>query len=498
MILGRSIAIRRTTPVARTAALALAASMGLGAAVAEPPAPNPEAPPETAHFAFMIGEWDCATRFMGPDGSYTEGHATWIGEYILDGFAIQDHWISPQPNGKTYHGINIRSFNPTLGKWECRWLPQSTLEWKHFTAEKVGDTMVMLGHGTNARGEYLDRNTFYDIGDTSWSWRKDWSYDDGATWIEGIGYIQATRATSDAATPAPQQDVNTFSIVAADTAAGEVGVAVASKFFAVGTVVPHARAGVGAVATQSFANTTFGPRGLELLARGAAPDEALEILLRDDDGRAQRQVGVVSAGGESATFTGEACIAWAGGRRGPSYAIQGNLLAGEDVVAEMERTFLASAGKPLAERLYLALRAGDAAGGDSRGKQSAALIVAREGAGYGGFTDRAVDLRVDDDPEPFEELGRLLDLALVNDLWNRGWTAFTGKRYAEALEWQEKTAARAEGVPSMLPEVLYDLAVIRLANDDVAGAREALERAEALNPKLAEAAESDPDLARLR
>ena len=290
----------------------------------------------------------------------------------------------------------------------------------------------------------------------------------------------------------------TFSIVAADTAAGEVGVAVASKFFAVGTVVPHARAGAGAVATQSFANTTFGPRGLELMARGVSPEEALDVMLRVDDGRAQRQVAAVNMAGESATFTGVECIAWAGGRRGPGYAVQGNLLAGEDVVLEMERAYLESEGRPLAERLYLALLAGETAGGDSRGKQSAALLVVREGAGYGGFSDQAVDLRVDDHAEPFEELGRLLELALVNDLWNRGWTAFTEKRYADALVWQERTAERAERGSSMLPEVLYDLAVIRLANDDVDGARRALERAVEKNPALADAAEKDPDLARLR
>jgi uncharacterized Ntn-hydrolase superfamily protein len=288
---------------------------------------------------------------------------------------------------------------------------------------------------------------------------------------------------------------STFSIVAADPEAGEVGVAVASRFFAVGTVVPHAKAGVGAVATQSFANTTYGPRGLELLARGLTADEALEVLLRGDEGRDQRQVGVVAADGGSATFSGPGCNAWAGGRRGPGYAVQGNILTGEEVVAAMEASFLASAGKPLAERLFQALSAGDAAGGDARGRQSAALLVVREGAGYGGWTDRAVDLRVDDHPDPFGEMERLLRLALVNDLWNRGWTAFTEKRFPEALRWQEETARRAEATtPEMLPEVLYDLAVIRWANADAEGARAALARAVELNPGLAEQAAGDPDL----
>ena len=232
-----------------------------------------------------------------------------------------------------------------------------------------------------------------------------------------------------AAPPSPA----TFSIAAADPAAGEVGVAVASRFFAVGTVVPHARAGVGAVATQAFANTTFGPRGLDLLARGASPEEVVTILLRGDEDRGRRQVGVVAADGASATTTGTGPNAWAGGRSGPGYAVQGNILTGGEVVAAMERAFLASAGRPLAERLFAALQAGDAAGGDARGRQSAALLVCREGAGYGGFTDRAVDLRVDDHPDPFGELERLLGLAMVNDLWNRGWTAFTRKRFDEAL-----------------------------------------------------------------
>jgi uncharacterized Ntn-hydrolase superfamily protein len=305
-----------------------------------------------------------------------------------------------------------------------------------------------------------------------------------------LALLISAAPTARAETPHPA----TFSIVAADPEAGEVGVAVASRFFAVGTVVPHARAGVGAVATQSFANTTYGPRGLELLERGLTPEEAVAVLLRADEGREQRQVGVVAADGRSATYSGTGCNAWAGGRSGPGYAVQGNILTGEEVVAAMERAFLGSAGKPLAERLFAALAAGDAAGGDKRGRQSAALLVVRAGAGYGGFTDRAVDLRVDDHPDPFGELERLLGLALVNDLWNRGWTAFTEKRLAEALSWQEQTAARAETTPGMLPEVLYDLAVIRWANGDGEGARAALARAVELNPNLAGQAQGDPDL----
>lgn len=286
----------------------------------------------------------------------------------------------------------------------------------------------------------------------------------------------------------------TFSIAAADPANGEVGVAVASRFFAVGTVVPHARAGAGAVATQAFCNTTYGPRGLDLLERGLSPAEVMKVLIRSDDGRDRRQAGIVSAAGESATYTGGGCNAWAGGRQGPGYAIQGNILTGEPVVAAMEKAFLDSAGKPLAERLFLALHAGDAAGGDSRGRQSAALLVCREKAGYGGFSDRAIDIRVDDHADPFGEIRRLLGLALVNDLWNRGWTAFTNKQFPEALRWQEQAAVRAASQPALLPEVLYDLAVIRLANGDRAGAKTALGQAVAANPKLAAQAKADSDL----
>jgi len=291
---------------------------------------------------------------------------------------------------------------------------------------------------------------------------------------------------------------STFSIVAADPETGEAGVAVASRFFTVGTVVPFAKAGVGAVATQSFANTSYGPRGLELLERGLSAEEVVKVLTRPDDGREQRQLGVVAAGGDSATYSGAKCNPWAGGRHGPGYAVQGNILTGEDVVVAMEKAFLETKGKTLAERLYAAIVAGDAKGGDSRGRQSAALLVVRAKGGYGGFTDRAVDLRVDDHADPIVELGRLLGLALVNDCWNRGWTAFTEKKFAEALPWQERAAEQAEKHPGMLPEVLYDLAVIRLAAGEREGAKAALERALALNPKLRQQASKDPDLEKLR
>jgi uncharacterized Ntn-hydrolase superfamily protein len=289
------------------------------------------------------------------------------------------------------------------------------------------------------------------------------------------------------------QSIATFSIVAADTTTGELGIAVASRFFAVGSVVPWAKAGVGAVATQSFANTSFGWRGLELLERGATPEEVVAILLRDDNDPTRRQFGVVVADGASATYTGADCIAWAGGRSGPGYAIQGNILASETVVTAMEKTFLNTKGT-LADRIYAALVAGDREGGDARGKQSAALLVVKEGAGYGGYTDRAIDIRVDDHAEPFVELGRLLDYAQMNYAWNEGWTLFTQKRTTEALPHIERALKYAPGNP----ELLYDLAVIVLATGNRTGAMDALARALTLNPKLKAQARADGDLGGLK
>ena len=198
----------------------------------------------------------------------------------------------------------------------------------------------------------------------------------------------------------------TFSLVACDLEARQWGVVVASKFLAVGAVVPWARADVGAVATQASANVSYGPRGLELLATGASAQETIDRLTGDDPGAPERQIGVVDGGGGSATFTGPECFDWAGGRAGPGYAAQGNLLVGAAVVEALADTFEGTEG-PLVERLLASLRAGEEAGGDRRGRQSAAVIVRQTDAGYGGGTDILVDLRVDDHAEPVTELQRL-------------------------------------------------------------------------------------------
>ena len=201
----------------------------------------------------------------------------------------------------------------------------------------------------------------------------------------------------------------TFSIVACDLEEQAWGVAVASKFPAVGAVVPWVQAEAGAVATQSFANTSYGPRGLALMATGLSAQETLERLLEDDPDRELRQVGLVDAKGGSATFSGSGCFAWAGGVSGEGYAIQGNILANERVIPAMEETYLNTEGN-LPTRLHAALLAGDRAGGDKRGRQSAAIYVARPKAGYGGFVDRWLDYRVDDHEDPVPRLGELLEM----------------------------------------------------------------------------------------
>lgn len=235
----------------------------------------------------------------------------------------------------------------------------------------------------------------------------------------------------------------TFSIVARSADAESWGVAVASKFLAVGSAVPAAVAQVGAIATQADANVAYKGIALSHLDEGATAEVALQRLLEDDEGREHRQVGLVDAEGTAVSHTGAECLPWAGGRTGPGYAIQGNVLVGEQVVEAMEAAWEASdPAAPLARRLLAALAAGDEAGGDRRGRQSAALLVVRDGAGYAGRDDIAVDLRVDDHTAPVPELARLLDLS---DLYLTASTESEKVPVTPALEAELETFAAARG-----------------------------------------------------
>jgi uncharacterized Ntn-hydrolase superfamily protein len=203
--------------------------------------------------------------------------------------------------------------------------------------------------------------------------------------------------------------IATFSIVAYDPDINAWGIAVASKFPAVGAVVPWAQAGAGAVATQSYANTSYGPRGLAMMGSGLTAQKAMDALIEEDEERALRQVGLVDASGNAATFTGEDCFEWAGGLTGEHFAVQGNILKGPEVIETMGETFRAS-DQPFPERLLAALLAADRAGGDRRGRQSAAVLIVKPQGGYAGFNDRWIDYRVDDHVDPVPKLGELLKL----------------------------------------------------------------------------------------
>lgn len=222
----------------------------------------------------------------------------------------------------------------------------------------------------------------------------------------GAAVLALTLSSAPAGDPPAKSEppgLCTFSIVGYDPATEELGIAVQSKFVAVGAVVPWARAGVGAVATQSFANTQYGPEGLALLEAGKSPQEAIDLLTGKDGDKERRQVGIVDAKGRSATFTGARCMTWAGGVKGVNFCAQGNILASEKVVLAMAKAFTKTKGE-LGKRLITALAAGQDQGGDRRGKQSAALLIVRKGWGYGGFNDRYRDLRVDDHPKPIRRL----------------------------------------------------------------------------------------------
>ncbi|GAA1961650.1 DUF1028 domain-containing protein [Nocardioides panacihumi] len=255
----------------------------------------------------------------------------------------------------------------------------------------------------------------------------------------------------------------TFSIVARSADGESWGVAVASKFLAVGSAVPAAVAGVGAIATQAHANVAYKGQALAHLDDGATASVALQRLLEEDDGRDQRQVGIVDVDGNAASHTGPACLDWAGSLTGDGYAIQGNILTGSEVVEAMEAAWLGSDPEaPLARRLLAALAAGDQAGGDSRGRQSAAVLVVREDAGYDGGDDIAVDLRVDDHAAPIPELLRLLDL---NDLYLTASTEAEKVPVTPEIEAELEAFARAQGARDFLAWVGSENYEMRVADD---------------------------------
>jgi uncharacterized Ntn-hydrolase superfamily protein len=237
---------------------------------------------------------------------------------------------------------------------------------------------------------------------------------------------------------------STYSIVACDLDASQWGVAVQSKFLAVGSLVTWAEPHVGAIATQALANPRYGPNGLALLREGRSAEEVVERLTAADEGRDHRQLGVVDGHGRGATYTGSECYDWAGGRTGPCYAAQGNIVVSAATVDALAETFESSAGKPLAERLVDCLAAAQAAGGDSRGQQSAALFVVEKDGGYGGMSDVLVDLRVDDHQQPIAELARLYGLH----------QAIFGKTPPE--QWIEVDAALADELRDRLARLGYD------------------------------------------
>jgi uncharacterized Ntn-hydrolase superfamily protein len=230
--------------------------------------------------------------------------------------------------------------------------------------------------------------------------------------------------------------VATFSIVACDLEARQWGVAVQSKFLAVGSVVPWAEPEVGAIATQAYANPSYGPNGLALLRQGLSAEEVVQRLTEEDADRDERQLGVVDAAGAAAAWTGSGCLDWAGNRTGSGYSAQGNILVSGETVDALAETFESNAVRPLAQRLLEALAAAQAAGGDSRGQQSAAVLVVERNGGYAALSDVLVDLRVDDHERPIEELARVYELhqQLFGRTPERYWLPLEGDLRAEVEE----------------------------------------------------------------
>jgi uncharacterized Ntn-hydrolase superfamily protein len=243
--------------------------------------------------------------------------------------------------------------------------------------------------------------------------------------------------------------IATYSIVACDLERGEWGVGVQSKFLAVGAVVPWAEADVGAIATQAFANVRYGPEGQRLLDEGLTAEEVVASLTEADEGRDHRQLGVVDAEGRAATYTGSSCLEWAGGVTGEEYAAQGNILVSKETVTALAQAFEGSGGQPLAERLLEALAAAQLAGGDRRGQQSSSLLVVKKDGGYGGTSDVAVDLRVDDHERPVEELRRIYELhdLLFGQTPSEEWLDVDEQLAAELRERLDRLGYEAKALP---------------------------------------------------
>ena len=290
-----------------------------------------------------------------------------------------------------------------------------------------------------------------------------------------------------------EEIVATFSIVARDPATNELGVAVQSRAFRAGAIVSHAKAGVGAVATQAAANQTYGPRGLELLELGLSPDEVVDHLTGTDPGRDRRQLAVIDAQGRVRAYTGSGTSAWAGHIEGENFSAQGNILAGEAVVRAMAEAFESSTG-PLALRLMDALDAGEAAGGDARGKQAGGVLVVKPIGDSGRTTDRWVDVRVDDHAEPFKELRRLVNMS-VSRIHSRDARDLAAQgRFNEAIAAQEEAIAI---VPAE-DQFIYGLARLYARAGDAANAVATLEKAIAINERWRGLAASQADFDNIR
>ncbi len=271
----------------------------------------------------------------------------------------------------------------------------------------------------------------------------------------------------------------TFSIVAFDPSTKDLGVAVHSRYFSVGSVVPWAEAGVGAIATQSFVNVSYGPRGLQLLMKGLTINDVIQRLTGQDKANDFRQLGIVDSKGNVAVFTGKRCLKWAGSKIGRNYAALGNILAGEEVVINMGKRF-ESTEDDLARKLVAALEGGEEAGGDIRGKQSASLLVVRKGGGRGGYGDRYIDLRVEDHSNPIGELKRLLDLTRVYCLIDESEDKFTAGNLENALS----TIRKAISLNPNIDDAHINLAIICLKLERKEEAFRAFKKALRINPKL--------------